>query len=68
MDELVTIIESAEKVVERAQKQLNDGNYTYDQAADKYTMTYAEEMNADAQNLYRTYATWLEYFSLSNAE
>ncbi|MBE6562527.1 MAG: hypothetical protein E7660_02190 [Ruminococcaceae bacterium] len=66
--ELVNIIESAEKLVERAQKQLDTANYTYDPSTDKYTLTYAEEMNAEAQSLYRAYAQWLEYFSLSNAD
>ena len=42
------------------------GNYTYDQEADKYTLTNGEALMQEAQDLYQRYAVWLENFSLSN--
>ena len=65
MDELCSIIGDAEKLVAKAQKQIDDANYTCD-ANEKYTLTYSEEMMNEAQALYRRYATWLEIFSLSS--
>lgn len=65
MDELVKIIYDAKDLVDKAKQEKDSGNYTYDQEADKYTLTNGETMLQEAQDLYYRYATWLEHFSLS---
>ena len=66
LSELCVIIDDAEKLTAKAQKQLDDANYSYDSASDRYTLTYAEELSNDVQQLYQRYANWLEMFSLSS--
>ncbi|MBQ7566612.1 MAG: hypothetical protein IJT18_05770 [Oscillospiraceae bacterium] len=66
MAELIRIIKDGQALKDKAVSEREAGNYTYDAAADQYTLTSGEAMLAEAQDLYSRYAVWLENFSLSS--
>ena len=64
--ELVQFIKDGQALKDKAVAEREAGNFTYDSAADQYTLTNGEAMRGEAQDLYTRYAVWLENFSLSS--
>ena len=65
MNELISIVEAGENLVDRAKAEREAGNYTYDAQKDKYTLDNGAALVSEASALYTRYAYWLELFSLS---
>ena len=59
LEDLVTIVESAQQVAATALSELRAGNYTYDSAADKYALQKNEELYNALYDGYSQFALWL---------
>lgn len=59
LEDLVTIVESAQQVAATALSELRTGNYTYDSAADKYALQKNEELYNAWYDAYSQFALWL---------
>lgn len=59
LEDLVTIVESAQQVAATALSELRAGNYTYDSAADKYALQKNEELYNAWYDAYNQFALWL---------
>lgn len=59
LEDLVTIVESAQQVADTALAELRAGNYTYDSAADKYALQKNEELYNAWYDAYSQFALWL---------
>ena len=59
LEDLVTIVESAQQVAATALAELRAGNYTYDSAADKYALQKNEELYNAWYDAYSQFALWL---------
>ena len=59
LEDLVTIVESAQQVAATALSELRAGNYTYDSAADKYALQKNEELYNAWYDAYSQFALWL---------
>lgn len=59
LEDLVTIVESAQQVAATALSELRVGNYTYDSAADKYALQKNEELYNAWYDAYSQFALWL---------
>ena len=59
LEDLVTIVESAQQVAATALSELRAGNYTYDSAADKYALQKNEELDNAWYDAYSQFALWL---------
>ena len=59
LEDLVTIVESAQQVAATALSELRAGNYTYDSAADKYALQKNEELYNAWYDIYSQFALWL---------
>ncbi len=59
LEDLVTIVESAQQVAVTALSELRAGNYTYDSAADKYALQKNEELYNAWYDAYSQFALWL---------
>ena len=59
LEDLVTIVESAQQVTATALSELRAGNYTYDSAADKYALQKNEELYNAWYDAYSQFALWL---------
>ena len=64
LTELTDIISSAQAVEQYARAELESGNYTYDEAADKYTLTNDEELYNRFYEVYAAFSTWLTQYEL----
>ena len=64
LTELTDIISSAQAVEQYARGELESGNYTYDEAADKYTLTNSEELYNRFYEVYAAFSTWLTQYEL----
>ncbi|MGN0184533.1 MAG: hypothetical protein ACI4AL_05410 [Aristaeellaceae bacterium] len=64
LTELTDIISSAQAVEQYARAELESGNYTYDEAADKYTLTNSEELYNRFYEVYAAFSTWLTQYEL----
>ena len=59
LEDLVTIVESAQQVAATALSELRAGNYTYDSAADKYALQKNAELYNALYDAYSQFALWL---------
>ena len=59
LTELQKIIADAAEVEAYARKQLADGAYTYDEAADKYTLNDSEGLYERFYDVYSRFSEWL---------
>ena len=59
LEDLVTIVESAQQVAATALSELRAVNYTYDSAADKYALQKNEELYNAWYDAYSQFALWL---------
>ena len=64
LTELTDIIASAQTVEQYARSELESGNYTYDEAADKYTLTNDEELYNRFYEVYLAFSNWLAQYEL----
>ena len=64
LTELTDIIAAAQTVEQNARAELEAGNYTYDEAADKYTLTNDEELYNRFYEVYAAFSTWLTQYEL----
>lgn len=64
LTELTDIISDAQAVEQYARGELDSGNYTYDEAADKYTLTNSEELYNRFYEVYAAFSTWLTQYEL----
>ena len=64
LTELTDIIAAAQTVEQNARAELEAGNYTYDEAADKYTLTNDEELYNRFYEVYVAFSTWLTQYEL----
>ena len=64
LEDLVTIVESAQQVAATALSELRAGNYTYDSAADKYALQKNEELYNAWYDAYSQFALWLAKWEL----
>ena len=64
LTELTDIISDAQAVEQYARGELDSGNYTYDEAADKYTLTNSEELYNRFYEVYAAFSAWLTRYEL----
>lgn len=64
LESLVEIINEAQAVAEYARGELDNGNYSYDEAADKFTLDNSEELTARFQSAYLKFSEWLTSYEL----
>lgn len=64
LTELTDIISDAQAVEQYARAELDSGNYTYDEAADKYSLTNDEELYNRFYEVYAAFSTWLTQYEL----
>ena len=64
LTELTDVISAAQAVEQYARAELESGNYTYDEAADKYTLTNSEELYNRFYEVYAAFSTWLTQYVL----
>lgn len=59
LEDLVKIIENAKKLADRALGELNDGAYSYDETADKFTLNKQEELYNAFYDVFTPFSQWL---------
>lgn len=59
LNDLVGIIEDAQRVESYAKNELNNGNYKYDEEADKFTLDNQDEMYNMWLEVYTRFSEWL---------
>ena len=64
LTELTDVLSAAQAVEQYARGELESGNYTYDEAADKYTLTNSEELYNRFYEVYAAFSTWLTQYEL----
>lgn len=64
LTELTDVLSAAQAVEQYARAELESGNYTYDEAADKYTLTNDEELYNRFYEVYAAFSTWLTQYEL----
>ena len=64
LTELTDVLSAAQAVEQYARAELEAGNYTYDEAADKYTLTNDEELYNRFYEVYAAFSTWLTQYEL----
>ena len=64
LEDLVAILESAQAVEQRARAELADQQYSYDDAADKYVLTNAQELSDLFYDVYGQFSQWLTRYQL----
>lgn len=56
---LTQILSEAQELEQYARAELQNGNYTYDEAADRYALDNALELSVRFNDLYSRFSTWL---------
>lgn len=64
LGELTGIIEDAQAVAEYARGELDNGNYSYDEASDKYVLNDGEGLYERFQTVYARFSNWLASYEL----
>ena len=64
LTELTDVLSAAQAVEQYARGELESGNYTYDEAADKSTLTNSEELYNRFYEVYVAFSTWLTQYEL----
>ena len=64
LEDLVAIVEAADALTDVALQELYNENYTYDEAADKYTLNNAEALDNQFYEIYYQFLDWLARWEL----
>lgn len=64
LKDLTDIIAAAQVLEQKARADLDNGNYTYDEAADKFTLNNAAELDAEFYEIYGQFSEWLNQYQL----
>lgn len=64
LGELTGIIEDAQAVAQYARSELDNGNYSYDEASDKYILNDADGLIERFQSVYARFSNWLASYEL----
>ena len=64
LTELTDVLSAAQAVEQYARAELDSGNYTYDEATDKYSLTNSEELYNRFYEVYAAFSTWLTQYEL----
>ena len=64
LEDLVAIVEAAQAQAEVALAELNSGAYTYDEAADKFTLNNGDTLYEQFYNVYYQFSDWLTRWEL----
>lgn len=64
LEDLVKIVENAAEAVAYARGELDAENYTYDEAADQFTLTNNQKLIDAYAECYRAFSTWLGKWEL----
>ena len=64
LEDLVAIVEAAQQQADIALAELNSGAYTYDEAADKFTLDKSDELYAQFYEVYYRFSDWLTRWEL----
>lgn len=64
LEDLVAIVEAAQAQAEVALAELNSGAYTYDEAADKFTLNNSDTLYEQFYNVYYQFSDWLTRWEL----
>lgn len=64
LEELTSLISDAQALEKWAREELADHQYTYDEAADQFTLTHDEELRARFQEVYLRFSQWLTQYEL----
>jgi len=64
LEDLVAIIEAADALTDVVLQELYNENYTYDEAADKYTLNNAEALDNQFYEIYYQFFDWLARWEL----
>ena len=64
LESLVSMIENARSLAEYARGELDSGNYSYNEAADKYELNNAEALISRFQEVYLIFNEWLTAYEL----
>lgn len=61
---LVDVLKAAQEAEQYAREQLDSGNYTYDEEADKFTMVENDQLIQNYQDVYLRFDEWLATYQL----
>lgn len=64
LEDLVAIVSDAQALEQTAAAELSDGNYSYDEAADKYTLNNSEQLYDQWYAIYLRFSAWLAQWEL----
>lgn len=64
LTELTGVIADAQALEKRAREELAAGQYTYDEAADQFTLTHNEALCTQFQEVYLRFSQWLTQYEL----
>ena len=64
LTDLTNIISAAQALEQEARAELDNGNYTYDETTDKFTLTNADALYNKFQDVYGQFSTWLTKYQL----
>ena len=64
LEDLVSILEAAQAVEQRARAELEDQQYSYDDEADKYELTHGQELSDLFYDVYGQFSQWLTRYQL----
>lgn len=64
LTDLTDVISAAQAVEQSARAELDAGNYSYDEAADKYTLTNSEALYNQFYDAYGLFSAWLTKYEL----
>lgn len=64
LEDLVAVVQAAQKQEEAALAELNSGAYTYDEAADKFTLNESETLYNQFYEVYDQFSVWLTRWEL----
>ena len=61
---LVDVLKAAQEAEQYAREQIDSGNYTYDEEADKFTMVENDQLIQNYQDVYLRFDDWLATYQL----
>lgn len=64
LEDLAAVVQAAQKQADAALAQLNSGAYTYDEAADKFTLNESETLYNQFYEVYDQFSLWLTRWEL----
>ena len=64
LTELTDVISAAQALEQQARAELSSENYTYDEAADRFTLTNAQQLDDQFYEVYGAFSSWLTKYEL----